>query len=258
MSTIESAAPTAPRREPGPRLWLSIGVIVAAVVVGAVCGFQTYRAFRSIADAPVIATPARITLVASGGTYDVYERTGNRSSSGGFTFSNDRSTVLDPADVRVTGPGGVDVATRGMGNTTETITKGTAVFTASVRFTASTPGTYTVTVGGTPTQVLVARSFGGVFERIIGWLLGIIAAVLLFIAGVVLLIVGAVRRRNARGRAGGPSPVVPAYAATYAPAYAPAHAPAPVPGWYPDPSTPALWRYHDGQRWTENTAPRLQ
>ena len=32
----------------------------------------------------------------------------------------------------------------------------------------------------------------------------------------------------------------------------------PAPGWYPDPQTPGMQRYWDGQAWTEHTAPMGQ
>ncbi len=263
-TSILGHAHAEPARRPGPSLKLSLGLLALSVVAGIPLIVMTVRGVGQGLTSPIRRTPVEFTLDAKQATYAVYERTGSTTSVGSATFSQNHSGVLTPRDVTVTGPGGQVVATRQPGNVTETLSRGSAQFTATVRFSTPSSGRYSVRIGGPPTDVVVARALGDSFRAALGWVLGAIAASLLFVLAIVLLIVGAVRRNGADNRAalaasapyGGYAPV--AYPpAAYPPAGfgAPAAPVATPPGWYADPWNPSLLRYYDGQTWTGHTHP---
>lgn len=194
-----------PARKPGPSLKLSLGMIIAAIVVGAALAIVASRSFVGVFTSPSRATPAEFSIDAKKGTYAVYERTGTQNRAGNVTFNENAGTVLGPRNVTVTGPGGESIATRGRGSVNETLTRGSIVYTASVRFDTPTAGRYTVRVQGPATQVIVARTLTDAFTSAALAVIGVVLCGLLLVLGIILLIVGAVRRSRAENR----GPVVP-------------------------------------------------
>lgn len=241
MTHVSTPIPTAePRRRPGPSLKLSLGMIIVAVVAGVGFGVWAFRSFSGAFTSPVRTTPSEFTITAKKGTYAVYERTGTRNTAGNVTFSRSEGTVLGPRNVTVTGPAG-PVPTRGPGNVNETITRGSAEYTASVRFDTAEAGRYTVRVSGPATQVVVARTLADAFEAAALAIVGVAVCGLLLLLGIVLLIVGAVRRKRADAV---PVPAYAGYGGGYPPTagggpYAAPGGVAPSPSPYGTPGGPA-------------------
>jgi hypothetical protein len=239
-------------RAPGPSWQLSIALLFVGVLLIVPLVVRGVGSVARTITARSHPTPGLIDVDLGSGRYFLYEWTGTSRRSGNFGFSNDRGISLTPSMVAVTGESGQAVPVSPVFST-ETITKGTKIYTAAVAFDTPRAGHYTIRVAGEqPGEVLVARPIGESFRRLgrpflVALLGGMIAAL-----GLVLLIVGLVRR----GRGGFErAAAAPAYT-PYQP-YAPPAPPAttlPPAAWYPDPERPGGQRYWDGHAWTDHRA----
>lgn len=228
---------------------LVLGGIVAAIIAAALVAVGLTHVVREVVhtvNAPAFALPTDIQRDLDAADYDVYQRTGTRSGNG-FTFTENGPLTLTPADVVVTAPDGSRLPMRIPGSD-ETLTRGSQIFTAAVRFTVTTAGSYDIRIrrpgagaGSLATdgdQAIVAKSFGSVARSAVRWVVVIVLGGMLGLAAIVLFIIAFVRGRRQH------SPVV-------APAYAAAPT-APPAGWYPDPSGQSAHRWWDGTRWTDH------
>ncbi|HZQ57974.1 MAG TPA: DUF2510 domain-containing protein [Acidimicrobiales bacterium] len=220
-------------RTPGPSLRVALGVLAVGLVLAVPATAVMVSRVVGTYTAPSMTTPTVARRHLSMGTWVIFERTGTRSGFGGVTVSRDNSVALRPSDVTVAGPDGNDLQVAFAADS-ETITRGSAIYSGALAFSVDTPGDYTVTVTRPGLQVIVARS---IREQLHGFLgLFAVAALggLLVLTGLVLVVVGAVRRGRAPSRPG-PWGGTPA-------------------GWYPDPSGQARVRWWDGARWTEHSS----
>lgn len=150
---------------------LLVAAGVAAMVIAAV---QVVPAFLDSVDGPRLAIPGSDIVQLDRGTWVVYVN--------GFV-------TLTPGDVRVEGPGQVDVMPRRIGFS-ETVTRGNTIYTGTVRLEVEVSGDYQVTVAGEPStdgEILIARPLSGLFSEfpwIIAFALGAIMAVVGLAAGV--------------------------------------------------------------------------
>lgn len=237
----------------GPSLTLSfviLGLGIALAIAGGVGAGLTFG--RSVLGSDAVTLPAHLQRHFGTGTYEVYQRTGTRSGSGGFTFSSDRSTTLTPRDVRIRDSIGTPVTPSYPTGATETITRGSASYTGAVTFDITRSGDYTVDIrpdGDGMPEAIVTRSLGGAFVAAAKWLVMFGFGALIAVIGLVLLIVGIVRRNRASRVA---SPYLPAYGAAGGYGAAPGYAAAPPPAWYPDPRGSGRQRWWDGTRWTDH------
>ena len=237
-------------KKPGPGLVLSLIVLIVGIVaaaVGAVTGVTSV--FHDIRGIAVNVAPRELHQQLDSGTWEIYAP----RDTDGFT----------PTDVTVTGPSGASIPTRGVGSTTETITKGGQTYQGDVKFTIVQGGFYDVKVTGTgATPFLLSKSLGDIVKHALAWFAVAVVGFLIAVIGIVLLITGIVRRRRADRPAmasGGYQGGYPVGAQQWpaqpaAPVAQPAAATPTTPaGWYPDPSIPGTNRYWDGTQWTDQT-----
>lgn len=221
------------QRRPGPSLAISLVTIGVGVAVGVVGLVETLTPFvRTLTRSTSYSTPATIHAHLSHGTYEIYQLTSVRSSS----FSPIRPGTVDiqPDDVTVRSTSGHSLTVTPE-RADETLTRNRDVYTGAVQFAVPAAGDYVVTVrSGSPTQVILARSLGGILRSVIGWLITGAVGGFIVLVGLVLLIVGLVRRRQRPVAYTGGGPLPPA-------------------GWYPDPADPTQQRYWDSHQWTDQT-----
>ncbi len=196
--------------KPKGLVWAGAILMVLSAVFGIFASTKVFGPAIDLINSPGMSYPGSEMFPLESGTYAVYERTGGASS--GINFNRGGRTTLTPANVKVTGPGSSTV-TVSQATTVQTINDNTSVYTAAVTFKAPTAGSYTVTIASSSASasgsVLVGPTATSLGTRIAGWLLGLIAAGLVFVVGFVLLIVGLVRRSRA-GRV--PWPGAPGFA----------------------------------------------
>jgi hypothetical protein len=191
------APPTPSRpRGPGP----GVPVSVSLMVLGAVIGIASVIAiviplvgtFTS-AEYPV-PTVSPLHLHLRHARYTVYERSGSRSA-----FGIRRGVItIDSTQVSVRGPAGESVYVFPDSHT-ETITRGSAVYTGAVQFDVPTTGDYDVRISPRlATSVVIARSLTDAVRSVLVWVGTAVIGGILFLTGLVMLIVGATRRGRAR------------------------------------------------------------
>ena len=191
---------------------------IAVGIVGVV--LLSVRAYDEIVNAPAVSAPGTTTLDLPTGGHVVYDCGVGRPNY----------------DVGVIGPNGQKLVV-GTPLTSETIPRDGTTCVGVARFLVTSAGPHQVTIDGTDMRdrtVVVGRTAEALVGKVAPYFglmsLGGLAA----IVGFVLLLVGISRRKNAGPH---PSATMP-------------------PGWHPDPTNPAMLRYWDGQRWTENVSPR--
>lgn len=247
---------TATKSVKGPRLLISIAVLVLGIIlaVAGIIGFASR--FVDFLDSPAYTVPGTAQIKLEKGTYLVYDlaRVG-----------------LDPSELTVTDPNGRDIRVKST-SPNETITHGGGEYRSTVEFEVPRPGRYALRFETTQrTRVIVQHPLGDIVVDNIGWLLAIVAGGLIGVAGLIMLIVGIVRRSK-HNRASAMLPVGGVGAAVMTPGVAPAGVVAPdvpAPGvaapvaaptslpaaaWFPDPHGQHRLRYWDGQAWTDHTS----
>lgn len=151
--------------------------------------------------------------------------------------SASESRAISVEDVTVTDAAG-NRSPIGEVSGTQTITKGSVVFTAVVEFRVPADGDYDIAVASRQRlDAIVARPITDVFIAVAVWFLAAALFGVLFILGLVFTVLPARTDPSTLPRP-----------------YPGQHIGAP-PGWYPDPSGFGGQRWWDGTRWTEHAGP---
>lgn len=190
-----------PQRPPKPRpsLGLAIGLMVLGIALGILSFVMvTLPLLKLVKEAPSVATPGSVTLHVNRGLYKVFEPTGTVTNA---------VTPIHAADVNVSGPGGgIPVSDT---DPNENLTRANRRYASATAFRVSTPGDYTVRIGGAHGQALIVRSLADAVRSRVGWVAAIPIGGLCFLIGLVLLIVGIARRSRAKAAFSGYPPVQP-------------------------------------------------
>ncbi len=141
-----------PIQEPRSRLVLILVIVgIACAVLG---GVMAGRVLAKPLFEPAEQVPGTIAMTLDEGTYLVFERSGSNRSYGPVTVSNRDAVRIDPGDVSVVGPAGpLDTS---WASVSETITRGSAVYTGVVEFEVRRGGRHQITVAGASGEVIVA------------------------------------------------------------------------------------------------------
>lgn len=213
------------RDAPGPSLVLSFGVLVFGIAVALAGALGTWRSVGpTLFTSPAYTLPADIQRHLDAGDYEVYQRTGTRTSGPGFSTSDEAPATIGPGDVVVLGPGGQTVPV-GAADQDETLTRDRTTYTGTVLFHVSHAGTYRIGIraDGGFAEAIVASTLGDAFRRAAAWLSIAVLGGLVALAGLVLLIIGSTRRHRVA-----------------------------QPGWYADPAGSGRLRWWNGLGWTEH------
>ncbi|MDZ4826870.1 MAG: hypothetical protein SGJ13_10470 [Actinomycetota bacterium] len=172
---------------PGPKVGISVAVLVTGLVIAGVAGFLWIKPLLSTLLEDPIRTPVNTTMHFDEGEYSVYEYV-------------DGTRDVRPDNVVITGPGGDRIwAYEDDFGTTEDITQGSREYSAVVDFDIESAGDYQVAINTDGTnEVIVGRSFTGAIESTMQWFFVAGLGGLVAIAGLVMLIVAARRRGRMR------------------------------------------------------------
>ncbi len=222
-----AAYPVPRTRPPGPPLKFSVPLLILGVV-GAIVSFAFLgkALLHSISNAPVMNTPGSEQVACRSGSYLLYVEAGTNGLS------------ATASSVAVTGPSGQSVPVE-LENAAESITRNGVRFSGDVGFVVSAAGTYTVTVHTTGATIVVAPSFTTTAQANLGWVIGLLASLLVGLAGLILLIIGLVQRSRAKKQQAGywGGPPGPGWAGPPAPP--PGGGWTGQPGWSGQPSQPS-------------------
>jgi hypothetical protein len=188
-------------------------VVVVLIGVCALAGFGAVAAAKAAAlgSGGPRHVPAHFRESLSAGRWDIYELTGTTtgSSVGPFSYSvtHRRSAALNASVISVTAPDGQPVAVHDQAsNTTETIQKGSGLFTGVANSDAPSSGRYSITVNSDgPGQVILARPVLSELAGLLPWAGGALAGAVCILLGLVLLTLG-YRHRPARPPGAGAAP----------------------------------------------------
>jgi hypothetical protein len=189
------AAPAPARAgEPGPKLGVSITLLVLGAVIGIASAIAVTVPLVGTFTSREYGAPAHLSLHLRHARYTVYELSGSRSGLG----IHPGPVTIEPWQVIVTDPDGRPVSVD-FPRTTEVINRDSTVYTGAVQFDAPTSGTYDIRLKtAATTRVLITRSLADAVRSVLVWIgTGAVGAVI-FIAGLVMLIVGMTRRGRAR------------------------------------------------------------
>jgi hypothetical protein len=250
---IPTPASSRPARAPGPSLASALVVGAIGIVIGIASVVGILLPLAGELTSPSYAVPGELHVHLHNARYTVFQRTGTRSGFGSSTL-DPPAVRIDPASVSVVAPDGSAVPVF-IDDDTETLTRGSAIYSGSLVFDAPANGDYEMQFADqNPTTVVVARSLTDAFRSALLWFGTGALGGALFIAGLVMLIVGVTRRGRAKRAAyagwgaipaqpwyGSPPPSQWTPPAPGAPQYPPAPGyppPPPVPGYPPPPPPP--------------------
>jgi hypothetical protein len=173
---------------------------VAVVLIG-VCALAGFGAVAGVKAAALGSgsprhVPGQFRESLSAGRWDVYELTGTTTGNSvgplSYSVTHRRPPSLNASAMSVTAPGGQPIPMHDQAsNTTETIQKGSDLYTGVTNFNAPSSGSYSITVNSEgPGQVILARPVGSELAGLLPWAGGALAGAVCVLLGLVLLTLG--------------------------------------------------------------------
>ncbi len=196
--SLTPAAAAPPQVKGKGMIWTGVALLVVGVVliVAGIIGVIAATASLISGFGSPVTTPTTVTrTLEKGTTYAVYELSGLASGTG--TTEDPLLATVSPADITVTGPGGVVVGVKDPGAMTQTFTNGGKEYFAVATFDAPATGSYEISIATEGAEVLIAPSFSA-FGKSFAWIAAIGLGGLLALIGLILLIVGLVRRSSSK------------------------------------------------------------
>jgi hypothetical protein len=171
-------------------------VLVAGAAIAVACGLGGYLQFAgTISSAVPQAIPGQFHLSLGTGQWEIYQLTGTQSGGSfgpaSFTVTNNQAPSLTASMVTVTAPGGSQVPVQDQSATsTQTLQKGSDIYTGVASFQAPTAGDYSVSVAGSgASAVVVARPVLSFFRALLPWLAGGLLGLACVVVGLIGVIV---------------------------------------------------------------------
>jgi hypothetical protein len=175
---------------------LCVGILLIGVC--ALAGFGTVAAVKaaSLGSGSPRHVPGQFRESLSAGRWDIYELTGTTTGSSvgplSYSVTHRRSRVLDASVISVTAPDGQPVSMLDQAtNVTETIQKGSDLYTGVANFDAPRSGSYSITVNRNgPGQVILARPVLSELAGLLPWAGGALGGAACIALGLILLTLG--------------------------------------------------------------------
>jgi len=186
------------RGPPGPRLMASFVVIGIGLVIGVVSVIAIAIPLVGTFTSPSYAVPGDIRVHLHHTRYIVYQHTGTRSTFGSTKDDVPAAIRMEPAALSVQASDGSAVPVE-VDESSETLTRGSDVYSGALAFDAPSGGEYDLTfTNTTSTTVVIARSLSDAVRSVAVWFaVGAVGGAVM-VGGVIMLIVGIVRRGRAK------------------------------------------------------------
>lgn len=195
---------------PGPGIWLSVIITLIGATLATFGGWQSFQQTFELLTVDSFAVPGSDIRELDVGEYEVYGIVAEVS-----LFNLDESTFLeDPTffvdDITVTNLGTDETVPLVIENSTVTLSRSANVYAPVASFDITQAGDYEISIDASESsRSVVGRTIQSAPDRVIPWVIMLIAGSILTLVGLAMLITGIVRRGRVKkqpGYTGGSAP----------------------------------------------------